>query len=160
MSECSCDRKGQENALICRNASKRLSVTSGVAKTILKPCDCHCHWAPHRDDCEGGENCICQRSPRITTLPALDSSLDSLLCDPDWDDCDKGDAYNALSRLRSQRDELRYRIEGLEREIGEVLSLLMHRSKYFDEADMVFRFARTFDRLNVIAARISKRAKS
>lgn len=145
MSKCKCDRKGQENALLCRNASKRLSVTSGVAKIVLKPCDCHCHWAPHRDDCEGGEDCICQRSPRITTLPALDSRLDSLLSDPDWDDCDKGEAYEVLSELR--------------KEIGSVLELLRIRAENFGEARMAFDYARSFPLLAAVAAGLVKKAK-
>lgn len=64
MSDCKCDRKGPENAQSCGKARIEPRVIGGRMQVVLVACDCRCHWAAHRDDCEGGEDCICQRSPR------------------------------------------------------------------------------------------------
>jgi hypothetical protein len=37
----------------------------------------------------------------------IEERLDELLADRDWDDCNKGDAYDVLCELQVQRDSLR-----------------------------------------------------
>ena len=69
-----------------------------------------CQWNPDRSAEEAG-----------ATRDATEERLDELLADRDWDDCDKGDAYDVLSEIQAQRDEARIRVGELETALATLL---------------------------------------
>jgi hypothetical protein len=70
----------------------------------------------------------------------IEERLDELLADRDWDDCNKGDAYDVLCELQVQRDSLREASRRL-------VEFLKARAAHSEEAKTALDYAMSFSPL-------------